>query len=82
MWEFIGTPLPFSADPEALEMDIPSQQAIAGPPSGPQKTLQAPGLQHWIAPPKVKGKLNDRLIDWFDWFVLIDLIDLFIGLVD
>ena len=73
MWEFIGTPLPFSVDPEALEMDIPSQQAIAGLPSGPRKTLPAPGLQHWIAPPKVTGKLNDCLIDWFDWFVLIDL---------
>ena len=45
-------------DPEALEMDIPSQQAIAGPPAGPQKTLPAPGLQHWIAPPKVTENIE------------------------
>ena len=58
MWEFLGTPLPFSVDPEALEMGIPSQQAIAGPPLGPQMTLPAPGLQHWIAPPKVTENIE------------------------
>ena len=58
MCEFLGTPLPFSADPEALEMGIPSQQAIAGPPLGPQKTQPAPCLQHWIAPPKVTENIE------------------------